>query len=450
MNEKLFRPTRFLLAAGLLVLVLCCFSFGKAGAERLVLPASTLRIEEEAFCGDTSLDEVVLNEGLIYIGPRAFANSSLKLLVFPSNPIDISLDAFDGCPDVQALVAPDSWAQLWCYVYGLPYIALSPPSYSKDQLIVKNGASLQVELDSPSTLNAYYTWSSDNESVLTVDENGLIFGEYPGTATLTVSLPDGSGAVQIPVLVQANYRALLFSESTYRAENLLRNRGDVLIMKNLLNSVTGPDGGLYSVRTFNDLTAPEVFQKITDLLEVPSREGDVSLFFFASHGDPGSADQEHAGRLWCIMRKTWVALPDLANALLRVKGKVIVILESCGPGAAMHDFDGKNPFITNGDKFSILTAAGYMGFSKLKREGPTVAESSNAFPYYLGKAIGTSGAMPADTNGDGIVTVQEWHKCTYNGVYQFTSYRNGQGLFVPGQLTCVWPSNDNYPLFKRK
>lgn len=448
MNERLLRMTRCLLAAGIFVLALFVFSMNGANAGQLTLPGSLSRIEEEAFCGDTSLDGLVLNDSLTYVGPRAFAGSSLRWVRFPSDPIDIAGDAFSDCETLQALVNPGSWAQQWCEDNGVPW--LTPPVYSQGSLIVKNGAYLQVGLDSMHSANAHYSWSSGNESILTVDENGRIFGVYPGTATLTVRLPDGSEPVEIQVLVQANYRALLFSESTYNEGNVWRNKGDVLIMKRLLSSVTGPDGGVYSVNTFDDLSGSDVIRKIISLLQVPAREGDVSLFFFASHGDPSSTTRDKAGRLWCKKKESSIYLQKLAARLALVKGKVIVILESCGPGAAIHAWPEGNIFLENPDKFIILAAADYLKFSKQYYEQAGDLNSCNVFPHFIGTGVGTKGAMPADSNSDGILTVKELHTYVYNNTLKYTSYRNSQNLLIEGQKTVMWPKNSTYPLFKRK
>ena len=61
------------------------FVLGIAQAATLTLPADTKVIEEEAFYGDTSLDEVVLPEGIERIGERAFANSSLRKINLPDS-----------------------------------------------------------------------------------------------------------------------------------------------------------------------------------------------------------------------------------------------------------------------------------------------------------------------------------------------------------------------------
>ena len=62
-----------LMLTGLLCLFAAC-----GFAATLTLPANLKTIQEEAFYGDTSLDEVVLPEGLERIESRAFAESSVK------------------------------------------------------------------------------------------------------------------------------------------------------------------------------------------------------------------------------------------------------------------------------------------------------------------------------------------------------------------------------------
>ncbi len=66
-----------------------------AAADTLQLPEGLKRIEEEAFYGDTSLDEVVLREGVEFIGSKAFAESTLKRIYLPLSLKEIAEDAFD-------------------------------------------------------------------------------------------------------------------------------------------------------------------------------------------------------------------------------------------------------------------------------------------------------------------------------------------------------------------
>ncbi len=478
-------------------MVLVCLMLllgGAAAAEgSVILPDSLTAIEADAFRDAAGLVEVVVGERVTTIGPGAFAGTGLSLVWLPGSVTEIGDGAFEGCDGLGAVVAPDSYALSWCRDKRIPYAvgAYGDPlvTFTGEAVTVKNGASLQMTVE---TLlpGLAVTWSSSDENILTVDENGLIFGSYPGTATLTASVLDGRSTVEIPVLVQANYRALLFSESTFSGGVIQRNRGDVRLMTGMLGTVTGPDGGVYEVHSFDDLTAEEVYAKITQYLVEPSRDGDVSLFFFASHGDKVSKDYQNAGRLYCRMKATWLCLPDLADALSLIDGKVIVILESCGPGAAVRDFSGVpglrlasagglpdlpaddgggddpetaaamlsvfaaadpgllvyrpqgpdsglrprevNRFLTQ--KFEILCAAEYLQTSYMYQ-----GDTKNLFPYWLVTGVGSTGGMPADMeygDGDGLLTFQE----LFRYVYARTKYK---------QTACCYPQNSSYPLFRR-
>ena len=364
-------------------------------------------------------------------------------------------------------------------------------------IVVNNGAKVQIRT-SPELVKAgtALKWLSSDTKIFTVSQDGELTGCYPGKATLKVYLPDGKILTETTVTVKANYRAVLFSESTFAGGVIRRNRGDVKLMKNVLSSVTGPDGELYKVYSYDDLVAKDVYTKINQLLVAPSRDGDVSMFFFASHGDYKSTSQKYAGRLWCKNKETWLELPELAKTLAAAKGKVIVILESCGPGAAVREWPdenlsaaspegetvtaeeidapdltemiistfaaadpgltvyqtnladeplsgagtdtagqapGGNLFLT--EKFVVLTASAYLQASYMVGE-----HSYNLFPYWLSKGVGTSGAMPADIehgNGDGKLTLNE----LYQYVHKHTSFR---------QTPQVYPKNSDYVLFLRK
>ena len=335
-----------------------------------------------------------------------------------------------------------------------------------------------------------------------MNQEGEILGCYPGKAVLRIADGQSKVITEITVNVMPNYRAILFSESTFAGGVIKRNRGDVRLMKNMLSAVTAPDGGQYKVYSYDDLVASEVYQKINQCLVAPSRDGDVSIFFFASHGDYRSTSQQYAGRLWCKNKATWLELPELARVLSNVKGKVIVLLESCGPGAAIREFsslDGStqseegpvdNPDMTGAvisafaaadpglteyrtsptpffpdtagsamldeaeagtagrsyategagnlfltEKFIVMTASAYLQTSYSAGQ-----DACNLFPKWLTKGVGTSGAMPADTecgNSDGKLTVNE----LFQYVYKHTIYR---------QTPQVYPQNSSYVLFLRK
>lgn len=76
----------------------------------LTLPAALEVIEEEAFCGDESIEEVVLPYGATTIGPRAFAYSGLKRITIPDTVTEIAGDAFEGTDGLTIVSAGNCFA----------------------------------------------------------------------------------------------------------------------------------------------------------------------------------------------------------------------------------------------------------------------------------------------------------------------------------------------------
>ncbi len=83
------------LSLAFVLLILYCTQF--VFADVLILPAGTKIVEAEAFMDNTSLDKVILPEGLLRIGSKAFANSSVTQVYILSNATVIAEDAFDNC-----------------------------------------------------------------------------------------------------------------------------------------------------------------------------------------------------------------------------------------------------------------------------------------------------------------------------------------------------------------
>ncbi|MBE5808479.1 MAG: leucine-rich repeat domain-containing protein [Clostridiales bacterium] len=120
-SETMFRRSiwfKFVLST---VMLCVLFFTAAAQADVLTLPKDTRYIRERAFCYDTSLDKVVLPEGLREIGSLAFGYSSVTSVVFPASVTSIADDAFKGS-DLAKVTAPSgSYAYAWCVDHG--YIA---------------------------------------------------------------------------------------------------------------------------------------------------------------------------------------------------------------------------------------------------------------------------------------------------------------------------------------
>ena len=92
----------------LIFLLSGCLPAGASAEKKLTWPSGVKVVGEHMFEGDTSIETVVLPEGVEGIGSRAFAGSSLKEIYLPST-LDLSQvaeDAFEDCDNFQTAHAP--------------------------------------------------------------------------------------------------------------------------------------------------------------------------------------------------------------------------------------------------------------------------------------------------------------------------------------------------------
>ena len=280
--------------------------------------------------------------------------------------------------------------------------------------------------------------------------------------------------------VSTTYRALLIGEENFNP-TCVRNRGDVVLMTNMLNSVTGALGGAWNITQDFDLTPTQVQQAIGTVF-ADADEDDISLFFIATHGDTKSEGSQ-AGALQTVDSSGttgWIFFEDLASWLNAIPGKVIVIIESCGSGAALYeegiDENSFNEAVINAfkneekkntglvanransqivydpqtgelrnDKFRVLTASRYQQESYGYESGD-VETSYNLFTKWLTDGIGTSGAMPADTDSDGKVTLHEMFSYISSVGDNFAVKISGKTYY---QNVQVYPVQSEFVLFRR-
>lgn len=155
----------------ILVLLLVFADVG-AIAEGLVLklPSALKTVGEEAFYGDTSLEKVVVPDGVTSIGARAFANSSVSQVDLPDTLTFISDDAFAGCGDIAFTVPEDCYAFDWCVRMG--YIA-TEATFERDEVWLRVGESV----DNPASIRGIssdFIYESGDPEFVTVNEDGRI------------------------------------------------------------------------------------------------------------------------------------------------------------------------------------------------------------------------------------------------------------------------------------
>ena len=272
------------------------------------------------------------------------------------------------------------------------------------------------------------------------------------------------------------YRALLIGEINFSWDYATRNKGDVLRMKKMLSTIKPPMGGSYNITCEYDLGNSGIKNAINSAF-AGADSNDVSLFFIATHGVTDVSSGSYAGALATLTASgdvNLLKLGTLANWLKAVPGKVIVIIGSCGSGAAVSPnklsraaisaqdklfcdsviaaFSFNDAFVprTKGEtvsnigefcnnKFYVLTAAMHME-SSWGQEGGTQSTSYNYFPYWLTK--GATG--PADKDKNGKVTLNELFN--YASVKAMGPYEyQGEDYY---QHARVYPTDSNYILFK--
>ncbi len=368
----------------------------------------------------------------------------------------------------------------------------APGSLSLDRTSLTLGADGKAALKAklPSGTASKITWTSSDEKVAKVDDGGVVTAVKAGKATITAStFNDHAATCAVRVLPKIDatvkYRALLIGEEAFSLR-CTRNRGDIGLMANMLNNVIGLYGGSYSVTRKYDLDRDGVLDAIRQTF-AKADDNDVSLFFIATHGlSDEYASDEGAGMLSLVPEDygNTLTMGELAAALKAVPGKVIVILESCGSGAgvyangagdrdisaALEAFDraaarafadadpgvwveldagqldssgarAKTGELRIENKFYVLTASDYREDSWGTEYGPY-----NYFTHWLTQGVGDYGDMPADADGNGLLTLRELYRYisdvgdNYPIRYNFETYY---------QHVQVYPSDSGYVLFAR-
>ena len=484
-------------------------------AGRLTLPSALTSIDEEAF-EYVAADELVVPANCASIGAGAFAHSKLRRAYLPSTVTFIGTGAFEDCDSLTCVVEPDSYALSWCAENGVPYEVLeSIPAVPVGSIELSNrfivlgpGETFTAHaavLPADATIPALQ-WTIADESVATVDGEGGITAVDEGETTLTASATDGSGAFascSVRVCPHAEYRALLVGERNFYTDDgdvwgtVPRNAGDTGLMRDMLTSVSAPDGGRYTGRitVAIDLSKAEIHAAIGEAF-ADAGEDDVSLFFIASHGDYTSTGAA-AGRL-TMSRGEGLQFDELAAWLSEVPGKVVVVVESCGAGAAIYLPEGEEDgdagdggvfaasedpladftqrlveafaeidpgvaapedviFATPSEsgtgalrvenKFYVLTAAAY-------QEQSWGATAYNYFTKWLTDGVGLSGVMPADTaryggDDDGVATLYELYRYVSKVGDKKKFTQDGVNLY--SQHVQVYPAaaEDSLPMFTR-
>ena len=106
------------------VVIMLLLSASAVLADTIQLPTELDEIGIEAFYSDSSLDKVILPEGIRIIGDRAFANSSANEIYLPDSIISIGQDAFVNCQALTCTGIAGSYAEEYCTTNHIPFMPI--------------------------------------------------------------------------------------------------------------------------------------------------------------------------------------------------------------------------------------------------------------------------------------------------------------------------------------
>ena len=147
---------------------------------------------------------------------------------------------------------------------------------------------------------------------------------------------------------ECNFRALVIGETAYTTR-LNGPDNDMNFMKNMLTK----DDKNYQVIAQENATRDEIIE-LVDLAFMDATDKDVSLFYYSGHGITG-AGEEYSGALQTYNYE-YITVSDLADILSYVPGKVVVILDSCGSGAAISEGEDERDMHIQNDHSKVDSA----------------------------------------------------------------------------------------------
>ena len=340
-------------------------------------------------------------------------------------------------------------------------------------LSVGDDAAIECDVLPENATNTRLVYGATPEGIVGVDTRGVLRGIAEGDATVTVRSQDGGFSDSLQVHVNPaprRWRAILVGEQNY-AEGVAAVRTgsihSVSGMRSMLENLSF-DGARFQVNTLLDASRDEVLAGIENgFIEAGDR--DLSLFYITCHG-------YYAGGMTCLQMYdgSVLAAAELAQALRKVKGDVLVVIDCCGSGgvigrASSTDdilkgigavFDGSlGPSVLGTSRFRVLASAA------LEQESYRVSFSSSAgesdMSTVFARALceaggwnidrGANTALRADRNYDGRVTLTE--------LYTYAARRVMWYLNMTATLTGVtdqyvqtvqlWPEGDGLVVMQR-
>jgi len=185
-------------------------------------------------------------------------------------------------------------------------VSITPVS---DSIVVGATIQISVEIEPLNADNMNVTWSSNNESVATINEAGIVEGLSVGSATITVTTEDGNFTAESLITVT--------SEADTSLSNLILSDG-------ILSPVFSPEGLVYSASVAFITTSIDVFPIPTSsssILSINGVENQSTVSLVEGDNDISIVVSDEAGNndttyILTVTRNAPVTDPSLSTVIL--------------------------------------------------------------------------------------------------------------------------------------
>lgn len=215
-----------------------CFS--ASGFKKIELPRNTTVIGDYAFA-DGKFAEITLPAMIKYLGKEMFSSSRVKNITILAEEVPEAggnlwysdVEAQSVVFHVPARLINDyRGAEIWKNYHYEPIEKLVEKiEISSSSVTLEEGSTLTLSVTvSPADAdNQDVAWKSDNEGVVTVDNNGVVTAVAPGTATVTVSTLDGSN-LSTNCVITVVKPVVLVESITLDVTEATMNVGDTMML----------------------------------------------------------------------------------------------------------------------------------------------------------------------------------------------------------------------------
>lgn len=173
------------------------------------IPDTVTSINESAFHNNVALKSVVIPDSVTSLGDEVFLYCEcLEYIHLPEGLTEIGADIIDSTSAYICSVSEDCYAKEYADLNGYTFVVcdshgVSGIALSETEISIENKATKSLAATvSPDTANdKTVSWSSDNEAVATVDNNGVVTAVSVGAANITATANDGGKTATCKVTV---------------------------------------------------------------------------------------------------------------------------------------------------------------------------------------------------------------------------------------------------------